>query len=82
MIGSSLAGWTALHIYTGLSSGEGVILALRATRDGDPARDNEPLLTDKRLLVVQSECSSVLALSRRLEDQAQRHAQATVSKAS
>ncbi len=57
--------WLADHVQTGLSSGEGIIHALRNTPPGDDARNHEPLLGDKRLQIRQSEFGSVLTMMTR-----------------
>lgn len=50
---------------SGLSSGEGLIHMLRDAPTESPARDAEPLLSDKRLLVHQGEFASVLKMMAR-----------------
>lgn len=56
------ANWFLDHIQTGLSSGEGIVHALRNTPPEAPERASEPLLSDKRLLIIQSEFASVLKM--------------------
>jgi hypothetical protein len=54
--------WASGHIASGLSSGEGLIHALRDVDPDDPACEKEPLLRDKRLLIHQGEFASVLKM--------------------
>jgi hypothetical protein len=51
-----------LRRVSGLSSGEGLI---QLVRDGNPDNDDDPGVTDKRLLVVEEEFASVLAVMER-----------------
>jgi len=54
--------WETQHIIGGLSSGEGIIHALRNVAASDiPAGDEGELLRDKRLLAREGEFASVLA---------------------
>jgi len=57
--------WVADHIKPGLSSGEGIVHALRDTPKDSDARAFEPLLTDKRLLAFEAEFASVLKVMTR-----------------
>jgi Protein of unknown function (DUF3987) len=64
--------WLDVHVQRGLSSGEGLIYALRDARpdeDGDKgtggADDDNELLRDKRLLVCEDEFASVLKVASR-----------------
>ena len=53
--------WTKNRVQDGLSSGEGVIWAVR-----DPIpKDKDPGVSDKRLLVVESEFASTLKVMKR-----------------
>ncbi|MEW5789524.1 MAG: hypothetical protein AB1899_16895 [Pseudomonadota bacterium] len=55
-----------LRIHAGgLSSGEGLVYAIRDAREGEDGKDGDPGVKDKRLLVVESEFASVLALIKR-----------------
>jgi hypothetical protein len=53
-------GWSANNIATGLSSGEGIVARVR---DPDPIK-NDPGVSDKRLLVIESEFGAVIAVMR------------------
>jgi hypothetical protein len=58
----AVATWAAKHIMPGLSSGEGIIHALRNVPDAElPVGDEGELLRDKRLLAREGEFASVLA---------------------
>jgi hypothetical protein len=57
--------WLADHIKPGLSSGEGIVHALRDTPLNSEARASEPLLTDKRLLAMEGEFANVLKMMSR-----------------
>ncbi|GAA5004270.1 DUF3987 domain-containing protein [Kitasatospora paranensis] len=50
------------NALTGLSSGEGLI---QAVRDGDPSKDDDPGVIDKRCWIVESEYGVTMARSRR-----------------
>ena len=55
-----------VNMVAGLSSGEGIIHALRDARDADASgKGADPGIVDKRLLVVEGEFSSVLRVQRR-----------------
>jgi hypothetical protein len=47
--------WASKRVLSGLSSGEGLIWAVR-----DPSDDDDPGVADKRLLVIEAEYASVL----------------------
>lgn len=49
----------------GLSTGEGIVYAIRDARDGDDGKDGDPGVNDKRLLVVEPEFDNVLAHTKR-----------------
>jgi hypothetical protein len=55
--------WSKTRIQSGLSSGEGLIYAVRNKVEGED--DDEGGNDDKRLLVVESEFASVLSMNRR-----------------
>jgi hypothetical protein len=58
--------WTLRNIVSGLSSGEGLIYAVRDARKAATKRDkDDPGVSDKRLLAIQSEFVSVLKVMRR-----------------
>lgn len=58
--------WTLKNIVSGLSSGEGLIYAVRDARKAATKRDkDDPGVGDKRLLAIQSEFVSVLKVMRR-----------------
>jgi hypothetical protein len=60
--------WAADHVYSGLSSGEGLIAALRdpAKKDaGDDGDQGDGGVTDKRLFLAESEFSGVLKVANR-----------------
>jgi hypothetical protein len=69
VIGQSDLDWRTSRIQSGLSSGEGLIEAIRDPRQENPGNgeDKEPDagVADKRLLVVQGEFASVLAVMAR-----------------
>jgi hypothetical protein len=54
--------WVACNIETGLSSGEGIVHALRDQTAAEKEKGEGPLVQDKRLLVVQSEFSAALKM--------------------
>ena len=54
--------WDAACVLGGLASGEGL---MHAVRDGDPADDDDEGVTDKRLLVVESEFATVVRQANR-----------------
>jgi hypothetical protein len=54
--------WASGHIASGLSSGEGLIHALRDVEPEDPACEREQLLRDKRRMIHQGESASVLKM--------------------
>ena len=64
-MGEADGAWAEHHLASGLSSGEGLIHMLRDTPADSPARDAEPLLSDKRLLAHQGEFASVLKMMAR-----------------
>lgn len=49
----------------GLSTGEGLVYAIRDAREGDDGKDGDPGVNDKRLLVIEPEFGGVLALVKR-----------------
>jgi hypothetical protein len=69
VVGQADPAWRASRIQSGLSSGEGLIEAVRDPEpdDGDDGDDkgHDPGVSDKRLLVVQGEFASVLAVMAR-----------------
>jgi hypothetical protein len=52
--------WLVTHLVTGLSSGEGIIHALRDIRAGEDVDPDDVLRRDKRLLALEGEFASVL----------------------
>jgi hypothetical protein len=52
--------WASKRVLSGLSSGEGLIWAVR-----DPSNDDDPGVADKRLLVIEAEYASVLRILER-----------------
>lgn len=57
--------WTRDRIMGGLSSGEGVVHQVRDAQGGEDDDDADQGVTDKRLLVVESEFAQVLRVMRR-----------------
>ncbi len=57
--------WTTWHIQGGLSTGEGLVWALRDKRGNAEDHPNDPLALDKRLLTYESEFASVLRRGQR-----------------
>jgi hypothetical protein len=49
----------------GLSTGEGLVYAIRDAREGDEGRDGDPGVNDKRLLVIEPEFDNVLSQVKR-----------------
>jgi hypothetical protein len=59
-------GWLDLHVINGLSSGEGIVHAVRNVAAADiPLGDEGELLRDKRLLALESEFATVLGQQKR-----------------
>jgi hypothetical protein len=52
--------WSQHHVVTGIASGEGLIHAVR-----DPVGEDDPGVTDKRVLAIESEFSRLLAVAGR-----------------
>ena len=49
----------------GLSTGEGLVYAIRDAREGDDGKDGDPGVNDKRLLVIEPEFDNVLSQVKR-----------------
>jgi hypothetical protein len=58
------ASWTRRCIKSGLSSGEGLIWTIRDPID-EPGKEPDPGVSDKRLLIIESEFASTLKVLRR-----------------
>lgn len=57
--------WTSRRIFSGLSSGEGLIWAVRDPIENRKGEEEDPGVADKRLLVLATEFASVLRMLRR-----------------
>lgn len=54
-----------MRVMSGLSTGEGLVYAIRDAREGDDGKEGDTGVKDKRLLVIEPEFASVLAYVRR-----------------